>query len=168
MKKIALTVALLATLPVISNAYEQKPQGSGPNIYTECGIGGMLFNQSTTSSNVGAVVSNVIWDLGLTATTSGISSPQLCVDKKKNVAKLILETLPDLEKDIAAGQGKYITALSETAGCKVGAINNRLRASYSEVVSKEGYATMSKVDRAANMFNVVDQVVASEPNACTI
>lgn len=166
MKKL-LFVALLTifALPLTATA-ENKAQGSGPNIYTECGIGGMLFNKSTVSSNVGAVISNVIWDAGITATTSALSSPHLCVDKKEKVATLILETLPDLEKDIAAGKGKYLTALSATAGCKDGAINNSLRSSYSNVVSQSDYAAKSKTDKAASMFNMVNEAASAQ--GCTI
>ena len=153
MKIIAITIVIL--LPFLAQA-GSKAQGSGPNIYTECGIGGMLFSESTTGSNVGAVISNVIWDAGITATTSALSSPQLCVDKKETVARVILETLPELEKDIAAGEGKYLTALSEVASCDANAVNANLRTSYSDVVSREDYASMAKTDKAAIIYNVVD------------
>lgn len=153
MKKLLL-LAVIALFPVSSIAGESKAQGSGPNIYTECGIGAALF------PNIGwaAVISNAIWDMGSTATTSAFSSPQVCQPKKVKAARLILETLPELEKDVASGEGKYLTALSETIGCDSSAsneLNANIRQSYASVVSDENYGSKTRVERASDMYNTV-------------
>jgi hypothetical protein len=130
----------------------EKTQGSGPNPYVECGIGAALF----PTTNWAAVTSNAIWDLGSTAITSAISSPETCSAKKMKTAKLILETLPELEKDVAAGEGKYITALLATAGCDAsskGAITANMRSSYATMVSAGDYADKSRIDRAASFYS---------------
>lgn len=129
----------------------KKEQGSGPNPFTECGIGAAIFQ------NVGwaAATSNVIWDLGSTAITSALSSPETCNAKKMDTAKLIIETMPELEKDIAAGEGEYITALAETTGCANGSINAGLRQSYGAVVADSSYGSKTAVERATDMYNSV-------------
>ena len=110
MKKYFFVMLSLMLLPCISIAQDQK-MGTGPNPFTDCGIGATFDNETGASS------SNAIWDLGSTAITSAVSSPQMCRDRKAESAKLILETLPELEKNVALGEGKYLLALTEVMGC---------------------------------------------------
>ena len=129
-----------------------KAPGSGPNPYVECGIGAALFPTISWA----AVTSNVIWDAGITALTSAVSSPQTCNAKKAQTARLILETLPALEKDVSMGKGQYLTALMNTAGCNQASsaqITTDMRASYSNVVSAPEYASQSRVDKAAAFYD---------------
>jgi hypothetical protein len=148
MKKTLLALALVA-MPVTAHAGD-KVQGSGANPYTECGIGAAIF------SNTGwaAATSNVIWDLGLTAITSAIASPETCNAKKVKTAALILETLPELEKDVAMGDGEYITALADTMSCSASKadIASDLRQSYGAVVSDASYSEKTEVERATDMY----------------
>lgn len=144
-----------------SNSQESQPvaarkvQGSGPSPFTECGIGAALFKDVYWA----AATSNIIWDLGSTAITSAVASPEMCNAKKINTAKLILETLPELEKDVAAGEGQYLAALEKTSGCK--AFSNALRSEYSSVVSSENYATKSDIEKADAMYKSVRSSVAA-------
>ena len=153
MKKL-FTLAILiavAALPISAKA-EQKAQGSGPSPYTECGIGAALFQDVHWA----AATSNVIWDLGSTAITSALSSPETCNAKKVKTAKLILETLPQLEKDVAMGEGTYVTALMSTAGCDASRqdqVVSEMRNNYKTSVTADDYASQSKIDRATLMYN---------------
>lgn len=153
---IILAVALL--LPFAVHA-EQKVQGSGPNPYTECGIGAAIFKDVSWA----AATSNVIWDLGSTALTSAISSPEMCNPKKVQTARLVIETLPELEKDLAMGDGEYVVALAETMGCAAqkDAIVADMRDSYAGVVSHVSYSNNEKADRAVNMYNVARNAAIS-------
>ena len=130
------------------------------NPFTQCGIGGAIFSKVP----VAAAISNVIWDLGLTASSSSITTPSSCHGKKMNTAKVILETLPEVERDIALGDGKYLTALTETIACdgiEQAAFNAKLQDSYSQVVSKSSYESASDIERASGVYNAVRGVTAS-------
>ena len=96
MKKMYLLIFLALLVPSLSFA-EKGKIGTGPSPYTDCGIG------STFDNKAGASSSNAIWDLGSTAITSAASSPEMCRDRKAESAKLILETLPELEKKCCLG-----------------------------------------------------------------
>jgi hypothetical protein len=149
MKKLIL-LAALAALPVMSHA-ESKTQGSGPSPYVECGIGAALFPETHWA----AVTSNVIWDLGSTAITSALSSPETCNGKKVKTATLILETLDGMEKDLAVGGGQYTTALADTVGipdAERATFLAQLREDYARVLALPGYADASKPQRATDLY----------------
>jgi hypothetical protein len=153
---VILIAALLVSIPAYA---EQKVQGSGPNPYTECGIGAAIFKDVDWA----AATSNVIWDLGSTALTSALSSPELCNPKKVKTAQLVIETLPELEKDVAMGNGDYVVALAETMGCAshTDAVIAEMREAYPDVVSNVTYSNSEKADRAVNMYNVARNAAIS-------
>lgn len=165
-KKI-LVVGLLALLPFgFANAQDKAP-GSGPSPYVECGIGAALFPNTVWA----AVTSNAIWDLGTTAVISALSSPETCSASKVATARLILETLPALEKDVAIGDGEYLASLHETMGCNAksqDALNMQLRSSYSDVIGDGGYASKTRIQKAEAMYDSVRAVVEASPESCTI
>ncbi len=156
-----LTIALVALITMPLTAQAEKAQGSGPNPYTECGIGAAIFRDADLYW--AAATSNVIWDLGTTAISSAISSPEMCNPKRIKTAKLILETLPQLEKDVALGEGEYITALMETAGCNSGhqgQVVSKMRASYKDSLAN-GYEAKTRVERATTFYNNTRDAMSS-------
>ena len=160
-------LCLMTALPLVAVADEEKEQGSGPNPYSECGIGAAIF----PNTGWAAASSNVIWDIGITAVVSALSSPQTCQSKKVETARLILETLPSLEKDIAIGSGTYLAALSETMDCDPAAgseLAAHLRLSYAGVVSREHYGDKSRIERAADLYRSVRDVSNALPDACSV
>ena len=147
------------------------PRGHRPNAFTECGLGAIIFNNKYWNLWPLALTGNIIWDLGTTGSTSSSSSPETCTGVKLETAKLILETLPGLEKDIALGRGKHLTALHETMGCDIthqNEINSRLRISYTNVVNDEGYKTKSDIDRASDLYDTVKAVTSSQDSSCKV
>ncbi len=156
--RILIILLAIMLVPFAAHA-EQKKQGSGPNPYTECGIGAAIFKDVSWA----AATSNVTWDLGSTALTSALSSPEMCNPKKVQTASLVIETLPELEKDLAMGNGEYVLALAETMGCsnQKDAVISDMRSSYSDVVSKVTYSNSEKADRAVNMYNVARNAALS-------
>ena len=70
------------------------------NPYSECGIGAAIFPKNGAA----AAISNVIWDLGSTAVTSATLSPDTCSAETVDTAKFILETIDNLESDVAIGE----------------------------------------------------------------
>ena len=150
MKKLLLTMAIFM-MPLSIASAQDKVQGSGPNPYTDCGIGAAIFQDLYWA----AATSNVIWDLGTTAITSAVASPETCNAKKMETASLILETLPELEKDVATGEGAYIVALADTMDCssKAETVAADMRAYYGSVVSNASYGSKTEAERAMDMYS---------------
>ena len=162
MKKTFFVMLVVLLFPYVSTV-QAGPVGTGPNPYTDCGIG------STFDNKVAASSSNVIWDAGSTALTSATSSPEMCKDRKTESAKIILETLPELEKDVALGEGKYLLALTEVMGCDTtfsNEINSKLRIAYAEKISDKEYGNKTTMLRATDMYNSVKQTIEGIPNSC--
>lgn len=165
MNKFALAAALLV-VPFVAHAGSDKPQGSGPNPYIECGIGAALFPQTHWA----AVTSNAIWDLGTTAITSALSSPETCNGKKMKTATLILETLEAMEQDIADGGGATTIALADTIGCSASreALVAKVRDNYASIVAQPGYATQSREARANNLYGSVKSAASAVAPSCAV
>ena len=94
MKKI--TLALFAAMPMLTTmaptAHAADAPGSGPNPFSDCGIGAALFPETKWA----AVTSNVIWDVGTTAVASATMSPQTCSGKQAKTAAFIYHTYDSL------------------------------------------------------------------------
>lgn len=162
MRKLALICTFLC-LPFSANA----ASGGGPNPYSDCGIGAAIFGDTAWA----AATSNVIWDLGITAIVSAVSSPETCNAQQAATARLILETLPSLEQDLAAGTGAHLVALNQTMGCdaaSVDALNAGIRSAYADVVSAPEYGTNDRVQRASDLYETVRGVAAETEGACQV
>lgn len=163
MKKILAVAALSALLPFSANAGGMKPE----NPWTDCGIGALVFPKE--KHEVAAAISNIIWDLGTTAVTSAVSTPHTCNAQKLKTATLIGETLPELEKDLASGNGEYVVALGDAVGCDAavrGDIVAKTRESYAERVSGAEYSKQSRAERAEALYDSVKKAVESTPEGC--
>lgn len=171
LKKLVILIVLIL-LPTISFAEDkQKAAGTGPNPFSDCGIGAALFNNNSLQVEPLAVTSNIVWDFGTTGSTSATASPETCTGPRLKTAQLILETLPGLEKDIALGQGEHLTALHETIGCDItrqGEINSDLRASYASIVNEKSYETKSAVQRSSDLYDSVKVVTSSLEGSCKV
>lgn len=148
-----------------------KAPGSGPNPFSDCGIGAALFNNRHIQAWPLAITLNVFWDVGITGSTSAISSPETCTGPQVETAQLILETLPGLEKDIALGRGKHLSALHETLGCDIdrqGEINSSLRVSYADVVNDKSYERNSDIQRSSDLYDSVKEVTSFLKGSCKV
>lgn len=159
MRKFILTtvaVVLASTFSVASFADSgNKEVGSGPNPYTDCGIGAALFE----NVHWAAISSNVIWDLGSTAVTSATLSPQTCAKKKVKVALFIRDTHEQLAEELASGEGKHLTAALGMFQCGVDQHKQAIsaaRSSLRQAVAAPGYAEKSKLDQAGQLYNIVE------------
>lgn len=151
LKTIAATVALSAAIALPVHA-ETKVQGSGPNPYTECGIGAALFKNDTA-----ATISNVIWDLGTTAMISATSSPETCQAKDAQAAAFIYESYDRLTEESAHGMGEHFAVLMDILEVEAdhAEVMTDVRQSMANVVSSADYAQMSQVNRAEAFYNSV-------------
>ena len=144
MKKIKLSLATIA----VSALFAQQGQARDfADIYTECGLGAMIAPHNTTV----AAVTNITWDLGSTAVSTNISSPESCKGGKAKVAAFIGKSYDDLELEIASGEGKYVDTLAAMTDKDM----KDIRAEFSELVASNEYAKMSKVEKVEKLYNIV-------------
>lgn len=131
------------------------------NPWQECGIGAMIFPENGAA----AAVSNIVWDLGTTAISTNISSPENCQGSAKvAAAKFITETYTAIEDETVKGQGEHLTSMLNILGCdnsSHGVIISDVRNSFSDIVSSEEYLTQDKMTKAKNYYNVVQKSTAS-------
>ena len=132
-------------------------------IYTDCGLGGMLF----PDTNWAAVVSNITWDWGTTAILSDASSAENCKGGKAKTAVYILNTYAMLEQDLARGEGQYLDGLMATAGCAAPAqfqIKRVLRDDLATRAAAPEYGSATRLDNAKAML----ETLGTQAAACTI
>lgn len=120
------------------------------NPYSDCGIGAAIF----PDNGAAATISNVIWDVGTTAVTSATLSPDTCSSGSADTAKFILETIDNLESNIAMGEGAHIDALAGLMQCDASVNVASIAADgYASFVAGDDYASASKMDKASAFYS---------------
>ncbi|HEX4974415.1 MAG TPA: DUF3015 family protein [Pseudomonadales bacterium] len=121
MKHIAIaTATLFAALSTMNANAQGRDIG---RIYTECGLGGAI----APTSDVVAAITNITFDLGTTAISSNMSSPETCNGGKEvKAAALIINNTVALEKEAAAGEGETLAALEAVSGCSTANVRRDL------------------------------------------
>jgi hypothetical protein len=161
--KKCVAIVSLASAAMVSGtpAFAQdKTAGSGPNPYTDCGIGAALFSETKWA----AVTSNVIWDLGITALISATASPQTCSGKKVTAALFIRDTYDTLAEETAAGTGEHLTAAMAMFGCGAdmqAGVAQQVRGAMAASVAAPDYAQKKPLDKAAGFYSIMDKAAAS-------
>lgn len=161
-KKLIICVAMFgaAVLSAAPVAAQDKSSGSGPNPFTDCGIGAALFSETKWA----AVTSNVIWDLGITALVSATASPQTCSGERVTAALFIRDTYDHLAEETAAGHGEHLNVALSMFGCAVGdqaAAAQQVRRAMARTVSTPGYGDRAPLDKAADFFSIVDRAAST-------
>jgi len=139
---------------------------AGPNPYTECGIGAAIFNNEAVIDDVplAALISNVIWDLGTTAVTSATATPETCTKGSVETAMFINDTYNTLVEETARGEGEHLSAMLSMAGCTAAeqpAAAAAIRTGMSDVITAEGYAAGSQLDKASSYYDVMQGSVSA-------
>ena len=125
-------------------------------IYTDCGIGGMIAPRSDAV----AAVTNVTWDLGTTAISSNISSPDSCSGGQAEKAAFIHDSYDALEIDLASGHGTYLDALAALAGHEGQAQQHfiaAVRAGFTKLVAAPDYHEQNRFAKAEALYNLVNE-----------
>ncbi|MEE4246505.1 MAG: DUF3015 family protein [Kangiellaceae bacterium] len=167
MKTIVKTLA--ATSLVLMSATSTAESGrEGVNLYSDCGIGAALF----PTAPVGAVISNIIWDVGTTATSTFISSPESCVDRSAQVVTLINDAYQNIEEETAIGAGAHITAMLDIMECDAAvrkSLTSDIRDDFKLLVSASDYAEQTQKDKTINYFDTVaNNVKANYSKSCNL
>jgi hypothetical protein len=144
---------LKATLSaaILAGAFFAAPAKANINPWQQCGLGAMVFSDNGTA----AAISNIIWDLGTTAVSSNISSPETCKGANVKTAQFIQQTFPVLEQEIAQGEGEYVAAMLNVRGCEATA--------HADIVSaiRNDFADKPAADAQA-LYNIVESKVTSQ------
>jgi Protein of unknown function (DUF3015) len=151
------STALLAATPTFA---QDKAAGSGPNPFTDCGIGAALFPETKWA----AVTSNVIWDIGITAVISATASPQTCSGKKVTAALFIRDTYDKLAEETAAGRGEHLSVAMTMFGCDAAAqaaVAQQVRGAMAVAVAAPSFADKKSLDKAADFYGIMDKAAAA-------
>ncbi len=155
----SVAVTILASTTAISGEKNKTP-GSGPNPFSDCGIGAALF----TNTKWAAVTSNVIWDIGITAITSATASPETCSGKNVTAALFIRDTYASLTEETAAGEGEHLTTVLNIFGCDVPYRANtvkQIRTEMGQLISSPGYVDQPQLNKDAAFYSVIKHAVDS-------
>lgn len=148
-----LKLALVGSLALgISASASDRSFGQ---IYTQCGIGGLLSSPFPSPVKEPlAVISNIVWDLGTTAITSNISSDGTCAGKPEKVVAFISNSYDNLEKELAQGEGQYLDTLvsmTKPADQTKEAFVASVRADFAKVVASNS----SDFQKREALYNIV-------------
>lgn len=159
---VVVTVSFLAVSSFSVSA--KGAPGSGPNPFSDCGIGAALFS-NIPNAQAAAVTSNLIWDLGSTALTSATASPQTCSGSNLQAAKFILDTYDNLIEETAKGQGDHLTTVLNILGCDAGMHQDAIHAVRSDmarnIVSHTHSVRQNSAERASEYYDSVTFAVSS-------
>lgn len=159
MKQIAKLFAVLGVSLVMVAPAASKAEGMNP--WTDCGIGAMIF----PTTPVGAVISNVIWDLGTTAVTSAGVSKNTCEGKGAKMAMYIGTTYANLEEETVQGEGQHVRAMLNMASCKPSAqdeILRSVRADFAQAVQSSAYQHKDAMAKAQDYYTLVQAKLTGE------
>ena len=158
-----LVLALSAAALFASSSVTMAEGMTGEDMYTKCGIGAMLFSDKP----VFAAVSNVIWDSGTTAVTSGLAGAG-CTGTSAQSAAFILKSYASLESETVDGKGQHLAALMDIYQCDMASranVINGVRADLAnELQDQLAYNQASQLDKAKAYHNSVTTNVATSCN----
>lgn len=141
-------VFLLIALVTLFSA----PAFAAKNAWRQCGIGALLFPKTGWA----AATSNIVWDLGITASTSSSSSESQCSGRASTAAKFIHQNYAVLEEETAVGQGAHLVTVLNILDCNNKShdkIINNMRSNFAQEVNAG-----SQTDEAYfnNLMNVIE------------
>ena len=155
----AMAVASILGAALISGNANAAKAFDFQKIYVGCGLGGMIGSavDNKTGSQVLAIITNITFDLGTTASISYYSSEDTCYNNKALTVAFINQSYETLEKEIAMGKGEYFDALTALAVGQDGNADEyqaKVRQQFAEVVAAESYLQLSRVEKVEKLFYI--------------
>ena len=155
-------LAAVVSLAFLQPAWAARKDRTFAEIYTDCGIGAII----SPRNDAVAAVTNVTWDLGTTAISSHLTSPDACAGGKERLAAFIHDSYNELERNLASGSGSHLDALIVLAGYDVRTENDhrtyvkRLRDGFTEIVADHGYTERNRYEKAKALYDLVTEQVS--------
>lgn len=153
-----LAIGMLSTTPAHSRELRE--------IYSECGLGAMIFSGGSDNDEILAIISNITWDWGTSALLSNAITPENCSGGDAQTAAFIMQTYPSIERDLAIGEGEFLAAMLNFRGCETAvhtALITDLRADMAEGIAANGAGD------AELLFNSLqNRVQTSYSSSCMI
>lgn len=146
---IYLSISILALTSIAQSQESINP-------WKHCGIGAMVWGDKET----GAIISNILWDLGTTAVSSKVSSADTCKGAPAQTAMFINESYDKLAEETAAGSGDHLTAMMDLMQCESNSQSDfikAVRADFAESISKPKAASLTRTEKAEQYFYIVDK-----------
>lgn len=159
-KSLAMVVISVAALTATAPA-QARSSYSIDHIYTQCGLGGILFGNV---SNVLAVVVNVSTTLGLPAILSATVAPEICGGRLTARAVFIKENFPSIEQDLSSGRGEHLAALNSLMACPTA--SSRLRNEYARYTLTPNYKEANTSANSEELFRIVNDNL--EASNCSV
>ncbi len=131
------------------------------SIYRDCGIGAMIFDETKWA----AVSSNIIWDCGLSASSSYSSSEDQCSGKEVSTANFIYYNYAQLEEETATGEGGHLITMLNILGCEATAhqeIIHSLRNDFGKNLLDSHHASKSQLEKAESYYDHVIDLVGNK------
>lgn len=131
------------------------------NPWQDCGIGAGVFPKNGTA----AAISNVISDLGTTAVSSAMSSPDSCQGERANAARFIHETYEQLANETAIGEGRYLTAAVGLLGCTAAGqaeVIGQLRVQMGSYITEDGFVDRPRAEKAERYFYTLEGIIEAD------
>ncbi|MFT6418112.1 MAG: hypothetical protein ACJA1K_000375 [Cognaticolwellia sp.] len=132
-----------------------KTPGSGPNPFSDCGIGAALFKDTKWA----AVTSNVIWDIGTTAVTSATASPETCTGANVIAAKFIIDNYDNIVEEIAEGSGDHLASMYGVLGCDDSVqteVTTNIRNGMVQAINQADYQEQNLVQKSSALYSIVN------------
>lgn len=162
MKSIKLALALVVALSAANTAL--AADRSFTEMYVECGFGAVVNRVFLFDTMEGAepfaVIVNLFTMSGGLATTSGFTTPRLCLGGRAEMAKFIIETHPQIEQNLSVGSGTHLSSMMTMMGCgdNSAAATNALRAEFGKSIVEDGYYESDQLGKSELLFNAAVDV----------
>lgn len=154
LKKVRNTLIALIAVVLFSFSFSSAQAKS---LYFACGLGGLIGSQiGGSAGNILALITNLTFDLGTTATSSQVTSEDSCANAG-DIILFVHMSYENLEKDIANGEGEYLDALTTLAvedDTSKQAYTQQLRTEFSKIVADENYTQLSRKEKVRRLFEI--------------
>lgn len=155
MFKAITTSLIIVTSFCFSMVQNANAAYSFEDMYTNCGLGAMFFDENETL----AAITNVTWDSGTTAISSGLSEAG-CNGSKFKSAMLIIKKYAAIEVETASGSGEHLAALMDIYGCDIESqkvVLTDTREGFAKLVAAPTYSGSSQFEKAKAYHMMLDE-----------
>lgn len=149
MKRVLLIVCALSLISTLAYAGHYGMAG--------CGLGSMIIKDDGFVQVFAATTNGTSYSqtFGITSGTSNCTKDGAVKSEKEKEA-FVESAMAELTKDIAKGEGEYITTLASLYGC-----DSKSTTKFSQAL-KGRYEEISKATDAQSMLSIIDSTVASD------